>query len=1180
MLSGVLRFELRAHAGKLTFLVAASFFGFLGFVTAASGFGPEDVNLNGPYAIANAMGLLSLGTAFSLTLFCAQSVLRDDEHQMTEIVYSTAVTKRDLLFGRFLGSFLAAVLAFAAAPVGMALGALAARDAARIGPFALVNYAWPFAVLALPSMFFVGALLFAVAALTRSSLATYVAGVALYVLYLAGALASDSPLMAGTSPTADGLARAALLDPFGMSAFFAQTQFLTPAERNVNLLALEGSFLGNRLLVLLIGALALALAYRFFRLALPAGSSRRVVVTPEASTPRTTSYQRASTETGAAAWLRALASRTALEIRMSLAGWPFLALLVLFAGSMSIEMWQSFRTNEYGTALLPTTSLVLDRLQGTLLPFGILVIVYWSAELVWRDRAVSVHEIVDATPSPNGLFLASKLLTLSALVVALTLAGVLTGIAFQVALGPVSIEAPLYLSLLVFTGIPLVLLAALAVFLQTLAPNRYVGMLGMVLVTIFWHRGSLGGFRHPLLRFAWAPEVGHSDLSGFSPLAGTFGWLMLFGALLAGLMTILATGLWRRGTEGRLFARLRAFPRSSWLAFGAVGIVWLALTGFLYRQSNVVNAYESREETLAWRAAYERAYRHLEAAPRLLVAAQSVTVDLYPEEGRARARGTLRLENRTATGIDSIWIATRRDLRSVALSVDGRKPAEADARFAMHRFSLSSPLAPGASTELAFDALLERRGLAADGDALEEIVPNGSFLLGSRFLPTVGFRFTTMIRDARERQRQGLPELTGPDLADDGELVHDVAPKILLETVVSTSPGETAVASGALSASWTENGRPHFRYTTTHPVSPDLGIASARWIAVKRSVRGVEVSVLYHADHDANVEAILSAACRTVDYGIRNFGPYPLPELRIVEIPSTWRQFGGLAMPGLIFLVESRAFVTDRRDPSRVDIVSKRVAHEVAHQWWGREVAPPIGPGAAVMVESLARYTELMILKEMHGREAIEPPLSSELQRYLQGRAGDVEVPLAQATNQAYLYYAKGALVFTALEDLIGEEQLNRGLHAFFGKASAPGAAPRIADLLTCLRDVTPVDGHRLFDEWFTETALYDLRVTRATSTQLPDGRYQVTASLQADRTSVGAGGKEISGSLRDPIEIEILGEGEGRVLHSEKRLIAGPYELSVIVTGRPSEIILDPRLRRIDRNRVDNRRKVEGDGR
>jgi ABC-2 type transport system permease protein len=859
---------------------------------------------------------------------------------------------------------------------------------------------------------------------------------------------------------------------------------------------------------------------------------------------------------------------------MSLTGWPFLALLVLFSGSLSIEMWQHFRTGEYGTALMPTTSLVLDRLQDTLLPFGILLIVYWSAELVWRDRAVFIHEIVDSTPSPNGLLLASALLTLAALVVALTVAGALTGIAFQIGLGPVPVEATLYLSLLVFTGIPLVLLGALAVFLQALAPNRYVGMLAMVLATVFWHRGGLGGFQHPLLRYASAPTVGHSDLSGFSPLAGTFFWLMGYGGAVACLLTIVAAALWRRGTEERLSARIRAFPRSFRPALGGSALVLATLAGYVYQQSSVVNAFETREQVLAWRASYERAYRALDSEPQPTVAGQSVTVDLYPERGRARARGRLTLENRGPVGIDSIWISTPRGLRSVTLTLEGRAPDRIDARHSMRHFALSQPLAPDASIDLAFDVLLERRGVAADGDALEEIVPNGSFLLGSQFLPTVGFRFTTMIRDARERVLQGLPELTDPARPDDDELVHDVAPKIPIETVVSTSPGETAVAPGALSASWVENGRPHFRYKAMHPVSPDLGIASARWAVAKRVVRGVEVSVWYHPAHAMNVDAILSAAGRTVEYGIRNFGPYPLPELRIVEIPSTWRQFGGLAMPGLIFLVESRAFVTDRRDPGRVDIVSKRVAHEVAHQWWGREVAPAHGPGAAVIVESLARYTELMILKEMYGREAVEAPLSSELRRYLRGRAGDLEVPLAQATNQSYLYYAKGALVFTALEDLVGEQALNRGLGTFAAEASSLGAAPRIADLVAVLRGVTSPENHPLLDEWFHQMVLYDLRVTAASATPLRDGRFQVTATLCSDRVSVDAAGKETPSIPKDPVEIEIL--GEGRVLHSEKRLIAGASEISVIVTGRPTEVVVDPHLRRIDRNRFDNRRKVE----
>ncbi len=1189
MLGGVLLFELRAHAGRLTFALAALFFAFLGFATSATSFGQDDVLLNAPYTITNAMGLLTLCTVFSLTLFCAQSVLRDDEHRMAEIVYSTAVTKGDLLLGRFLGSFLAAVASFAAAPVGMVAGTfLKSHEPGTVGPFSLAHYLWPVAVLALPSMLFAGTLLFAVAALTRSSLATYVAGVALYVLYLAGALATDSPLMAGSSPTADGLARAAMLDPFGISAFFAQSQFWTPAERNVRQVAMEGSFLWNRVAVTLGGVLTLATAVRLFRMALPSGvrsgGRKSVAVTDSVETSsRSVELVPAPTAIGADVWARALASRVGLDLRLALGGWPFLALLVLFTGSMGIEMWQSFRMNEFGTALIPTTGMVLDRLRGSVLPFGLLVIVYWSAELIWRDRAVNVQEIVDATPAPNGLFLVSKVFTLSALAAVLITSGALIGMLFQIALGPVRIQAGLYASLLVFVGIPLVLLSVLAIFLQVLSPNRYVGMLATVVVALFWHRGALGGFDHPLLRYASAQEPRYSDMSGFSPLTGTFGWLMLYGSLLAGLMSIAAVGLWRRGTEGRLWTRLRALPSRlgtpGRMAFVAVGLTWMALAGFLYQQGNVVNRYETEAQNLKWRVEYERTYRHLEKDPQPVVVGQSVTVDLFPEEGRVKARGRLRLENRADSPIGTVWISTRRDLRTVAVTVGGRNPEKTDARFGMHLFPLSPPLAPGASTELTFDALLERRGIAADGDAMEEVVPNGTFLLGSAFLPGIGYRFQYALRSPNERRRQGLPELTDPERPDDGELVHDVAPKVPIETVVSTSPGETALAPGALAKAWVEGDRPHFRYTSEHPVSPDLAIVSARYEVARRNVRGVDVSVLYHPGHARNVEAILQSAARTLDYGIRSFGPYPLPELRLVEIPSTWGQFGGLAMPGLIMLVEHRVFLIDRRDDARVDIVTKRVAHEVAHQWWGRELAPPIGPGSAVLVESLARYSELMILKEVHGRKAIEPVVAIELRNYLSGRAGRPEVPMALATDQSYLYYAKGALVFTALEDLIGEQNVNRALAELLKEGTAPGASPRATDLVKCLREVTPVEHQSLLDEWLLGTALYDLRVTSVKSEPLPGGRFRVAARLMAERT-VYEKGQEVAGVPEEPIEVEVLGEpsatGEPRVLHTVKMAVRGTADLSVDVDARPVSVSIDPHIRRIDRNLVDNVRKVE----
>ena len=136
--------------------------------------------------------------------------------------------------------------------------------------------------LVLPNIIIATSIVFAIAAATRSTLATWVGGVLVYALYFITAMLVDSPLMAGTSPpTAEALARAAIMDPFGLSAFFEQTRYWTPAERNTRLLSLSGHFLGNRLLWLAVAARIVGLTGRLFRMRAPARRSGRRLTTAD-----------------------------------------------------------------------------------------------------------------------------------------------------------------------------------------------------------------------------------------------------------------------------------------------------------------------------------------------------------------------------------------------------------------------------------------------------------------------------------------------------------------------------------------------------------------------------------------------------------------------------------------------------------------------------------------------------------------------------------------------------------------------------------------------------------------------------------------------------------------------------------------------------------------------------------
>ena len=62
----------------------------------------------------------------------------------------------------------------------------------------------------------------------------------------------------------ESMAIAAVADPFGIAAFFEQTQYWTPYQKNTQLLSFSGLFLLNRLVWLLTSVVILFTTYKIF----------------------------------------------------------------------------------------------------------------------------------------------------------------------------------------------------------------------------------------------------------------------------------------------------------------------------------------------------------------------------------------------------------------------------------------------------------------------------------------------------------------------------------------------------------------------------------------------------------------------------------------------------------------------------------------------------------------------------------------------------------------------------------------------------------------------------------------------------------------------------------------------------------------------------------------------------
>jgi len=338
------------------------------------------------------------------------------------------------------------------------------------------------------------------------------------------------------------------------------------------------------------------------------------------------------------------------------------------------------------------------------------------------------------------------------------------------------------------------------------------------------------------------------------------------------------------------------------------------------------------------------------------------------------------------------------------------------------------------------------------------------------------------------------------------------------------------------------------------------------------------IELYYHPAHKANVPRILTAATDAMRTFEQTFGPYPHRVLRIAEIPA-YLEAGGFATHGLIVLPEHRSFLIDARDPRRLDLVTRRVAHEVAHQWWGHRVGPPQAPGASAIVESLAKYSELLVLEKKYGRAVVRQSLAGELDLYLTGRTSDpsAEVSLARSINQPYIYYRKGAIVMYALRDLLGEANFHRALRNFADEQGGPGRQPRFADLARHIHAVASPTQRAILGPWLDGIVVYDLRLTSATISECGGSAAALRAVATPPHSYTCVTMQVEAGPLRqeEPVEIGLFTLDETPIAVAHHTLRAGRNTIVMMADKEPKLAIVDPYITRIDGNRFDNEKRV-----
>lgn len=1148
---------------------------FKGVVVGGAG---GKVLANAPFTLVNVFTVLSLCGVMVTGGVMGQAVYQDFAHGTHALFFTTPISRTRYLLGRYLGAFLTLVIIFSSIGLGARFGAsMPFLQEDLVGPTVPGSYLWPYFVTLLPNVFFTGALFFGMAALARRMLPVYVTSVVLLVGYLiAGNLLREL----------DTKWMAALLDPFGMNALRLSMEYWTPAEKNTLLVPLEGWLLLNRLFWMGLGAAMLGFTLlRFQRTHVLSGGRAE---SPAESTPAQAPLSSPSVtrDFRDATFLRLLPRLAWLDLKETVKNVYFLVMVL--AGVIMVFGATRMLGAMFGTSVYPVTYMVLEVVGGSFGLFHIIIITFYSGELIWRERDARMHQLYDALPVPGWLPFLSKLLALMGVQVLLSAVLLVCGVLVQLFHGYTHLELGLYLAdLFGYRLVDLWLLCMLAVLVHVVVNHKYVGHFVMVLYLLAAQFASALGFEHNLYNYGGTPPVTYSDMNGYGPFLAQLVWFRAYWALVAVVFAFVAHLLWVRGSESHARWRLRlagaraSLPVRVGLSLSAVGAV--AAGGFIFYNTNHLNPFKPTQVAETEAADYEKRYKPLARVAQPRIVSVKVQVDLFPEEPRMRARGTFGLVNKTAEPVKTVYVNLPTDVKVYRLVVAGAEsPSEQDTRLGFFTYTLPTPLAPGASAELQFELGLEPRGFRNSG-AQTALVENGTFL-HSTLLPSLGYSESNELSDDQARKKQGLaPKERMADVNDlearRNTYIASDSDWVTFEATVSTSPDQIAMAPGYLQREWTENGRRYFHYTMDSPILNFYSFLSARYEVKRDTWNGVAIEVLHHPGHAYNVERMIQAVKDSLDYYTKNFGPYQHRQVRILEFPR-YAAFAQ-SFPNTIPYSESIGFIAkvDPSDPEDVDYPYYVTAHEVAHQWWAHQVIGGNVQGSTLMSETLSQYSALMVMKKKYGEEKMGRFLRYELDGYLQGRAFERkrEMPLMLVENQAYVHYRKGSLVMYALQDYIGEDTVNRALASYLKKkAFQQPPFTNSPELLAELRAVTPEHLQYLIGDFFERITLYENRALKATYTEVAGGKFEVKVTAKAHKVEANGTGTESPLKLADWLDVGVLDQ-DGKPLYLEKvQVTRDDVEFTAVVDKRPARAGIDPLHKLIDRKPDDNTVAVE----
>jgi ABC-2 type transport system permease protein len=1035
-MSIIVTFELRRLWRRQTTIFYASFFMLAGlFLMAGSAgvFGPgssSEIIANAPFDIFSYVRLASWPLILLIAVFSAQVLGDDYSLRQNQLIYALPVPGATYFMAKHVVVGLSVAVLALLFLFGLVVGTqLPGLEQTKLLPFTASPYLQLYFVYLLPGIFVYSSAVVLSIALTRQ------ATVGIYIIFCLLLLRE----------LLSGMIAASWLDPMAVQQLAETAALLTTGQRDSSTLPMLWHGLRQPWLLAILVLLPLLLNGHL-RLRQGWRPALKKIAKAKSTRRKTAAAPLQPIFTSRSQWYRLLV--IAKHDFLFFLRQPFLWLLLLLAAGLVLVSIMQLKP-QGPDAIIPVTwfaigyPLLFYRIFLALLTF------LFATILSDRTRRAGMDELVLVTPVSSAAFTGANLTVLILMQGVFLLLLWLIAITVQV-LNGVPIEPFLAWQFILFEWPALLVWAVTAVFTTNLIRQKWLAFFLLALLP-FAVAGIISlGLDFPLLHFNRSPVdafyLRYSDFNGFGHSLPLFLHFQFFWLLVAAILAILAIVIYPR-QHGNLADQLRQwadyFPYK-W-AFLPLLLIFLAIAGqafFMLSQRAYATEAPLDKDKRSFDQRQQASYGRLAELAKPAIDSLVLQLDIYPGTRHFTASGHYLLRNHTAAAIDTLLLRVGFDEEThflerewVLLHFDPLL------RIAVVRARQS--FLPGMTKRLFF------RSTSISNQLWQQesnVLSNGT-LLRSDFLPRLGLW---------PLAEWPLPEKASRQKSYYWPEAGRFAYRLSLSTDIDQTPLAPGIRVGrdeVIESNGQLRRRAEFR--SYGKVKPALTFLSGTYVHSVDSSDGIVLHFYYHPGHHHALARLRAGVKAALTHNRQVFGDLPYREIRLVEFS---RQVGSFAtLTGNLMAISELRLLSapGTTATAKHDLAFYVAAHEMCHYWWGDALMPAAAAGATMLTESISEYLTTQIYAQAFTQAKANDFLNWQAKRYRRGLAsGGQQVALIHVRpGDDHIAYSRGALVFAHLRDVLGQDEVNRRLQAFFAHFQQQSDVyPFATDLLPWLK--------------------------------------------------------------------------------------------------------------------------------